>query len=483
MRTPTRPRSPVIRPNALATTAALLALMATALPATTAARGADAERRAATPTLLDFSPAERAQILQHGPWPPPPAPDAGNALSGRPAAVALGARLFADHRLSGHGRLACISCHVPALGLADGRPRGEGLAPLDRHTPSLWNAGQGRWFGWDGAFDSLWSQALQPLTHPAELAADAAHLRRLFATDRQLACLARAAGLGDVTAPRPLATSGDNRVHGGAGDGARAEVGASTSTAADDHLLVGVAKALGAFVATLQSPRTPFDDFRDALARGDHAAAARYPLAAQRGLRLFIGRGQCSACHVGPLFTHGEFGDVGIGHFVRPGVVDPGRHGGIVALQASRFNLLGPHADAPPAALPADRSAVAPASAFDQAVDPPRPGWHTAHVLPQHRNFGEFKVPGLRNLVHTAPYMHAGQLATLADVVHHYSTLNLDRLHADGEQILKPLHLSPAEAADLEAFLRSLSTPRPPALPRPPTGPRACQDGQRHALR
>ena len=63
----------------------------------------------------------------------------------------------------------------------------------------------------------------------------------------------------------------------------------------------------------------------------------------------------------------------------------------------------------------------------------------------------------LRQLVHTAPYMHNGGLHALQDVVRHYSELNEERLHADGERILRPLKLSPAQAADLEAFLRSLS--------------------------
>ena len=56
----------------------------------------------------------------------------------------------------------------------------------------------------------------------------------------------------------------------------------------DEKLLVDAAKALAAFQATLVSPRTPFDAFRDALLAGDREAAARYPLAAQRGLKIFI---------------------------------------------------------------------------------------------------------------------------------------------------------------------------------------------------
>jgi len=75
----------------------------------------------------------------------------------------------------------------------------------------------------------------------------------------------------------------------------------------------------------------------------------------------------------------------------------------------------------------------------------------------QHRNFGEFRVPGLRNVAQTAPYMHNGSLATLRDVVRHYSELNEDRLHADGERVLKPLKLSEGEIEDLVTLLESLS--------------------------
>ena len=81
----------------------------------------------------------------------------------------------------------------------------------------------------------------------------------------------------------------------------------------------------------------------------------------------------------------------------------------------------------------------------------------TRHVEMQHRNFGEWRVPGLRNVAQTAPYMHNGSLATLREVVRHYSELNEDRLHADGERVLKPLRLSAAEVDDLVAFLESLS--------------------------
>lgn len=387
----------------------------------------------AAPGLLDFSADERARIAGHGPWPPPPAADPGNALSGRPAAVVLGERLFFDARLSRDGALACASCHQPRRAFTDGRPRALGRTqadgqehaqafspvdtPLNRNTPSLLDAAQHRWWGWDGAFDSLWSQALHPLLNPREMAAEPARIATLLRSDATLACLwQRAQG-----SPPPTALPTDV-----------------------DTLLVPLAKALGAYVASLRSGRTPFDQFRDALVRGDDKAAARYPLAAQRGLRIFIGRGNCSLCHAGPLFSHGEFGDIGAPFFVRPGVVDPGRHGGIAALQASRYNLLGPHADAPPP------------GAGDAATK-------TRHLIAQHRNFGEFKVPGLRNVARTGPYLHDGQLPTLDAVLDHYARLSPDRLHADGEQILRPLVLQGSDRADLLAFLHSLDSPLPPA--------------------
>src|SRR5688500_15938563 len=150
------------------------------------------------------------------------------------------------------------------------------------------------------------------------------------------------------------------------------------------------------------------------------------------------------------MFSNGYFGDTELPFFVRPGVVDPGRHKGIELLRLNEYNLLSRWSDA------RDDAAVT---------------IKTRQVQPQHRNFGEFKVPSLRNVALTAPYAHDGQLATLDDVVRHYSELNLERLHADGEQILKPLKLTDGERAALVAFLRSLSDPnatawQPEPLPR-----------------
>ena len=178
----------------------------------------------------------------------------------------------------------------------------------------------------------------------------------------------------------------------------------------DTRVLVDLGKALAAFLETRVTGRTPFDDFRDALARNDAAGRARYPADAARGLRLFVGPGNCALCHFGPAFTNGEFADAGVPHFIEPGRVDPGRYGGIRRLRGSPYTLLGRFNDDP------QRSTAA----------------GTRHVRLRQSNFGEFRVPGLRNVALTAPYMHDGSLGTLADVVRHYATIDEERLHAGG---------------------------------------------------
>ena len=68
---------------------------------------------------------------------------------------------------------------------------------------------------------------------------------------------------------------------------------------------------------------------------------------------------------------------------------------------------------------------------------------------------GDFKVPTLREIARTAPYMHDGSLATLADVVDYYDRGG--NPNPDLDQDLRPLHLTSPEKIALVAFLRSLS--------------------------
>ncbi|HKU46837.1 MAG TPA: cytochrome c peroxidase, partial [Burkholderiales bacterium] len=349
--------------------------------------------------LSHFSKEEIARIVQHGPWPPPARRDPGNRVSGKPEAIALGEKLFFEPRLSGTGSVLCATCHAPFRAFQDARPRGFGLQEVDRNTLTLLNTGFYRWYGWDGANDSLWAQSIRPLLDEREMKASSGHVAKAV---RSIFPSEYAAAFGRAV------------------------------PADDEAVLVDVGKALAAFQETLVSGRTPFDQFRDSLVKG---TPSDYPQAAQRGLKIFVGKGNCSVCHFGPHFTNGEFADTGIPFFVAPGKVDPGRLEGLKKLKDSPFNLLGRYND--------DASKA-------NALGARR-------VEVQHRNFGEWRVPGLRNVAQTAPYMHNGSLATLRDVVRHYSELNEERLHADGERVLKRLNLTEAEIDDLVAFLETLS--------------------------
>ena len=80
-----------------------------------------------------------------------------------------------------------------------------------------------------------------------------------------------------------------------------------------------------------------------------------------------------------------------------------------------------------------------------------------AYANTRHQDtLGAFKVPTLRNVADTAPYMHVGQFATLSEVLRHY---NDPPVAPSGRTELVPLGLTDKELRQLEAFLHSLSGP------------------------
>ena len=334
---------------------------------------------------VQFTESEVRAILAHGPWPTPVASDPTNRASGRRAAVELGERLFFDTRLSINGKFSCGTCHVPERNWTDNRVRGAAAAEVDRNTPTLMNVRLGHWYGWDGGADSLWSQSLRPILDRRELGATPRHVAELMRKDEDLSCRYRRA-FGEPPSPTD-----------------------------DEEVLVNVGKILAAFQETFETPPTPFDRFRNALAKGERVQAGLYSDAAQRGLRIFVGKGNCSSCHSGPNFTSGEFRNNGFS-------TDAGRIEGVKVALASRFNLAGSYND-----------------------DPQK----RARAL-QEPEAGAFKVPTLRHLMLTAPYGHDGKRETLADVVRHYSE--------KGSAALPALKLSAAEQTDLVVFLESIST-------------------------
>ncbi len=370
---------------------------------------------------LGLNAEEIRLVLRHGPWPMPWARDASNRASGKPEAITFGEQLFFEPRLSGTGTVSCATCHVPEKNWADGRKLGTAIGEVDRNTPSVLNVRYQRWFGWDGAHDNLWSQSVRPLLDPKEMGASERHVAQLVRNDADLACRYRTAF----------------------GHEPKAD---------DEALMIDLGKALAAFQETLITGRAPFDDFRDAVMRNDRKAAAQYPENARRGARIFMTKGNCSLCHFGPNFTNGEFHEIGIPIVKKSGGIDWGRYQGIKLLRASRLNLLGIYND--------DKARAA--------------GLSTRNVDLAPQTFEQFKAPSLRNVALSAPYMHNGHLATLRDVVKHYSEIDVTLLHQahvyagdvvaeaiPSDSVLQPLKLNDREISDVVAFLETLTERTP----------------------
>lgn len=374
--------------------------------------------------------------------PPPPA-DPSNAVERSPAAIALGARLFDDARFSRNGKVSCASCHDPARQFQDGLPVGHGVGVGRRRTMPVVGAGYGAWLFWDGRKDSLWSQALGPLEDAAEHGGN----RLLYA--RQVAAH-HARAYEDVFGPLPdLAGQPADAGPLGTPDEKAAWLAMDeASRNAVSRVFANMGKAIAAYEKSLRPARSRLDDWLDAVVDGRPAAG----LDAQevRGLRLFIGKGQCVSCHNGPLFTDQQFHNTGVAQRDAR-APDRGRATAVDGVGRDEFNCLGPFSDAMPSQCDELR--------FMATQDP--------------RLEGAFKTPGLRAVAQRPPYMHAGQLASLEDVVRHYveappaavgrSELAQARQPAGGagpgHDLRQPIRLSPAEQQDLVAFLRTLSSP------------------------
>lgn len=325
--------------------------------------GGQASAQASQDAAVVLTPTESLHLQTLGPWPPPVRKDTSNRVSGQLQAIELGRRLFADARMSPVGYIACVTCHQPDRAFTDLKARAHGLADLPRNTPSLFNLSQQRWFGRDGASDSLWLASIRPMLDAREFDGSAATTVKLFLRDPELAACYR-----KVFGVSPLQKS--------------------------ERTVVNVGKALAAYQETLVTGRTPFDDFRDATIRGDASAAMRYPPAAQRGLKLFVSDAKCISCHSGPNFSDDRF------HKVTGAAnndVDDGRLQGVHSVKATPFNLSSRYNDDP-----TRRNANA-----------------TRQLVSDNSQRGQFRTPGLRNVTATAPYMHDGKIDFLQAAVQH----------------------------------------------------------------
>lgn len=163
-----------------------------------------------------------------------------------------------------------------------------------------------------------------------------------------------------------------------------------------------IAKAIASFESSLETDDSSFDQYMN----GDKTKMSE---SAKRGRKLFLSdRAKCFDCHFGPDFTGDEFKNIGL--YDEKKYKDKGRF----------------------------------------------------EVTKNKEDLGKFKVPGLRNVAVTGPYMHDGSFATLREVIDYYDNpyqmvahpINMDTL------VQKPLNLTEEEKQDLEAFLQTLTDSR-----------------------
>ena len=312
--------------------------------------------------------------------------------------IELGRKLFYDRRLSLNNTFSCAICHIPEQGFANNEiATAVGLEgrSVRRNAPSLYNVGYAQLLFHDGRENSLEQQAWGPLLAHNEMANPSIG----YVVDK-------------------IKASADYR-------------GLFEKVFKKGPTMEAIGQALASYQRTLNAADSPFDRWYFG---GQKSALDN---AGQRGFELFTGKAGCSACHAlgakSALFTDQKRHNTGIGVAealqktpetqklqVAPGV--------FIDVDSLQINRLGQ----------------------TKASDL---GYYEISQNPVDR--WAYKTPSLRNVALSAPYMHNGSLATLADVVRFYNQGGF--ANENLSPLIKPLGLSDAEIDALVSFLRSLT--------------------------
>ena len=361
--------------------------------------------------------------------------DATNRVADDPRAADLGRRLFLDTRLSSNGRVSCGTCHQADRGFQDGLALARGVGTTARRAMPIAGAARSPFLFWDGRKDSLWAQALGPLESPVEHGGTRAQYAHVVAESYGREYEQIFGALPDL--------AGVPRSAGPVSDRDAASAWHALSRAQQDgvtRVFVNVGKAIAAYERQLVPGASRFDRYVAAVTTGQREPGV---LTGDEiaGLRLFIGRANCTQCHSGPLLTSNEFHNTGVPP--RPELVpDHGRLSGATAVLEDEFNC---------------RSSWSDAREHCPELDFIVTGEHTLDRA--------FKVPSLRNVAERPPYMHAGQFATLDVVLDHYNRAPRSPM---GHSELRPLRLARGELRQIEAFLRTLSSSTDASTPAQP---------------
>jgi cytochrome c peroxidase len=364
--------------------------------------------------------------------------DASNAYEQQTEVAVFGRALFNDTRLSKNGQVACVSCHSATNQFEDGRHFGKGISTGKRRTMPVMGAAHSPFLFWDGRKDSLWSQALGPLEDAAEHGGNRVRFAKLV-QDQYTAQYQKLFGnMPDFSKLPQDASPG----------GSEAERAAwadmpESSREAVNRVFANMGKAIAAYESQISYGESRFDQYAQATVSANGRGQEVFTQQEVRGLKLFLTKGQCVTCHNGPLMTDHAFHNTGVPP-IDPRNPDRGRVDGLKKLLKDEFNCLGRYSDAKP----------------EQCGELQFLSTNDISQL------AAFRTPSLRNVAARSPYMHAGQFATLEQVVQHYAdspkaVLGHSELarpgerHADRQTVL----LSAEDIKDVAAFLGTLTGP------------------------
>ncbi len=401
----------------------------------------------------------------------------------------VGKTWFFDPRFSQNGKIACATCHQPNKNFSDGMPVAQGMGQGARRTPSLLNVNFAHWFFWDGRADSLEAQALGPIEHPLEHGSNrmrVIHILRMWYRENYettfgpwpevlsgalppdampqrdplllspkiatyaLASFQSASQLHEILRAaerlhQPVWQRVPAHTVSAAPSIPKAWLDAWHQLPKETHhavnqVFANFGRGIAAYERTLIAVDSPFDTFVQRAQKETPIAQAFTPQFSTReyeGLRLFLGS-QCHNCHSGPLFSDQQFHNIGLPIKKGETRMDIGRAAGIILAQSEKqFSCKGPY------------------------LNRKSPSCDELEYLDRENleMVGGVKTPSLRNVAERPPYGHDGRFPTLRSILEHYNELREEAGIGHREETLRPLGFSSLQLDQLEAFLRSLSSP------------------------
>ena len=351
--------------------------------------------------------------------------DLSNQYQNNEQAIALGAKLFFDARLSDSGTISCSVCHQPNREFSDGLRVASGLEQGKRNTPSLLGVSHQKWFFWDGRKDSLWAQALEPFEDTTEHNISRTKLLKIVLEDPDYKGLYSSV-FKEAPSNMELASWPENASPQRDLKELKAWKALAKNTRKKiNRAFSNLGKAIAAYETTLIFKTSRFDQYLNDLK--DDKSSSHLNESEVAGLKVFIGKAKCMTCHSSPLLSNQHFQNIGTGIRGK----DMGRSAVAETQAWDIFNCLGEFSDAPKSYcsdlkyMSKDRHALS----------------------------GSFKVPSLRNVSNTAPYLHDGRFKTLGQVVDFY--LDPPSKRRSGNH-LPTIVLNEKEQSQLIEFLKTL---------------------------